>query len=158
MTQPSEKHLLDPELSTSLSAFFDRIPFNQLLGMEVIHVSREHVEVRMAMKPEMIGNFIHQTLHGGVIASILDVAGGLQAVIGAYERTREMPEQERRAVLSRVGTIDLRVDYLQPGRGQWFLARARLMRAGRKVAVTRMELHNDREALLAVGTGTYLCG
>ena len=57
-----------------------------------------------------------------------------------------------------MGTIDLRVDYLRPGRGTHFLAEARLLRAGNKVAVTRMELHNDKEELLAVGTGTYLCG
>jgi uncharacterized protein (TIGR00369 family) len=93
-----------------------------------------------------------------VIASILDVAGGLQAVIGAYERTKNLPQAERAKALSKVGTIDLRVDYLQPGRGQSFLARARLMRAGNKVAVTRMELHNENDDLLAVGTGTYLCG
>jgi acyl-coenzyme A thioesterase PaaI-like protein len=32
------------------------------------------------------------------------------------------------------------------------------MRTGRKVAVTRMELHNDEGVLVAVGTGTYIVG
>jgi acyl-coenzyme A thioesterase PaaI-like protein len=32
------------------------------------------------------------------------------------------------------------------------------MRTGRKVAVTRMELHNDERVLVAVGTGTYIVG
>jgi uncharacterized protein (TIGR00369 family) len=57
-----------------------------------------------------------------------------------------------------VGTIDLRVDYLRPGRGKTFIARGRIMRAGRKVAVVRMEMHNESELLVAVGTGTYMIG
>ena len=59
---------------------------------------------------------------------------------------------------SKVGTIDLRVDYLRPGRGNTFTATGNIMRSGRKVAVTRMSLHNDEGLLIAVGTGTYLVG
>ena len=61
-------------------------------------------------------------------------------------------------MFSRTGTIDLRVDYLRPGRGEWFAARGRIMRAGRKVAVARMEMNNNAEKLIAVGTGTYMIG
>jgi len=32
------------------------------------------------------------------------------------------------------------------------------MRSGRKVAVTRMALHNEEDTLIAVGTGTYIVG
>jgi len=59
---------------------------------------------------------------------------------------------------SKVGTIDLRVDYLRPGRGGVFTAAANIMRSGRKVAVTRMALHNEEDTLIAVGTGTYIVG
>jgi uncharacterized protein (TIGR00369 family) len=60
--------------------------------------------------------------------------------------------------IAKVGTIDLRVDYLIPGQGRSFFASASIMRIGNKVAVTRMELHNDRNLLIAVGTGTYIIG
>ena len=50
------------------------------------------------------------------------------------------------------------VDYLRPGLGQWFYATGMVMRFGRKVTVARMELHNDLEKLIAVGTGTYIVG
>ena len=52
----------------------------------------------------------------------------------------------------------MRVDYLRPARGNHFKASAIIMRAGRKVAVTRMELHDDHQRLLAIGTGTFLAG
>mgnify|MGYP001570982506 CR=1 FL=1 len=60
--------------------------------------------------------------------------------------------------LARIGTIDLRIDYLRPGKGTHFYARSKMMRTGRKVSVTRMDLHNDVDLLIAVGTGTYIVG
>ena len=61
-------------------------------------------------------------------------------------------------MFAQVGTIDLRVDYLRPGRGERFTASGRIMRSGRKVAVVRMEMHNEDALLVAVGTGTYMVG
>jgi uncharacterized protein (TIGR00369 family) len=57
---------------------------------------------------------------------------------------------------SRISTIDLRVDFLRPGLGKRFIATANTLRAGNKVVVTRIELHNDQNDLIAVGTGSYL--
>ena len=59
---------------------------------------------------------------------------------------------------SKLGTVDLRVDYLRPGLGGSFVAAGFKLRAGRRIAVTRMELHNDSGSLIAVGTGTYSIG
>lgn len=149
---------LDPRLAQAVVHFFDHIPFNKMLGMEIGYAGRDGFAVKLPMRPELVGNFIHGILHGGVISSVLDVAGGCMAVVGAFERSKGMPEEEQRAILSKIGTIDLRVDYLRPGKGKWFEATARLLRTGNKVAVTRMEMHNDEGELLALGTGTYLCG
>ncbi|MCP4614563.1 MAG: thioesterase family protein, partial [Planctomycetes bacterium] len=53
---------------------------------------------------------------------------------------------------------DMRVDYLRPPKGNEFIGTASILRRGNKVAVTRMELHNDEDKLIAVGTGTYTVG
>lgn len=153
-----EPFTLTPEMNQAISAFFRRIPFNQSLGIEIEHLSTAAVRMSLPMKPELIGNFVHGILHGGVIASILDVAGGAMALIGAFERHQHLDNQERMARLSKLGTIDLRIDYLRPGRGQHFTANAVMLRSGNKVAVVRSELHSDDGTLVAVGTGTYLCG
>jgi len=60
--------------------------------------------------------------------------------------------------IARIGTIDMRVDYLRPGRGARFYSSGTVMRTGRKVAVTRMELKNSDDVLIAVGTGAYIVG
>ncbi|MET1079312.1 MAG: thioesterase family protein [Pseudomonas sp.] len=149
---------LTAELQQAVSEFFQRIPFNQVLGIQLDELSLARVRMSLPMKDELIGNFVHGILHGGVIATLLDVAGGAMALIGAFERHRQLPTAERMAKLSKLGTIDLRVDYLRPGRGQHFIAQAVLLRSGNKVAVVRSELHADDGTLVAVGTGTYLCG
>jgi uncharacterized protein (TIGR00369 family) len=145
-------------LQQAVSSFFQRIPFNRLLGIQLDELSPERVLMSLPMKDELIGNFMHGILHGGVISSILDVAGGAMALIGAFERHQHLSGTERMTRLSKLGTIDLRVDYLRPGRGKHFIASAVLLRSGNKVAVVRSELHSDDGTLVAVGTGTYLCG
>ncbi|MHA3886646.1 thioesterase family protein [Stutzerimonas degradans] len=146
------------EQAQAVREMFERIPFNQALGIELDEISTSRVVMHLSMKPELIGNFVHGILHGGVIASLLDVAGGATAMLGVFDRHRHLTEHERATRLARLGTIDLRIDYLRPGRGKRFSASAVPLRAGNKVAVVRSELHNEEGLLVAVGTGTYLCG
>ena len=69
------------------------------------------------MKPELVGNYVHGVLHGGVISSVLDATGGIVASIGVVEKLQSIPPEEIAHGISKVGTIDLRVDYLRPGLG-----------------------------------------
>ena len=150
--------VLTPELEDAVRGFFERIPFNRVLGIQLGEMSRDKVVMHLPMKDELIGNFVQGILHGGVISSLLDVVGGAMALIGAFERHQHLSTTERMTRLSKLGTIDLRIDYLRPGRGKHFTATAVLLRSGNKVAVVRSELHADDATLVAVGTGTYLCG
>ncbi len=135
--------------------FVDKIPFNKLLGMHVESLDFESAKVKIEMRDELIGNFIQKTLHGGVTSSVLDVIGGLTAFMTLLKKTEGASSQEKLERLAKFGTIDLRVDYLRPGRGKYFIAQGSVLRTGNKIAVTRMELHNDQKVLIAVGTGTY---
>jgi uncharacterized protein (TIGR00369 family) len=138
------------------SIFLDQIPFNKLLGMKIESLDFDSSRVRIDMREELVGNFIHGMLHGGVISSVLDVTGGLAAFMSLLKRMGHISNEERVARLSKFGTLDMRVDFLNPGRGKFFIATATVLRTGNKVAVTRMELHNDENLLIAVGTATYM--
>ena len=59
---------------------------------------------------------------------------------------------------AKIGTIDLRVDYLHSGLGKYFVASGSPLCAGKKLSVTRMELHKDEGFLIAVGKGSYILG
>ena len=155
---PPSANQLDALLDIVHDLYEKKIPFNRVLGMQVDAISSEEVSVRFDMREALIGNFVLKTLHGGVISAVLDATGGMTASVGVLRRMQHRPMEEIAERFTRIGTIDLRVDYLRPGRGAFFRATGTIMRTGNKVAVTRMELHNDSDVLIAVGTGTYLVG
>ena len=132
--------------------FVYHMPFNRALGMELERYEKEFAQLAFKNKPMMVGNWAQSILHGGVIASALDVAAGLVCVGSTLTRHETISEDELRQRLSRMGTIDLRVDYLRPGRGERFTATSSLLRAGNKVAVARVELHNEEQLYIASAT------
>ncbi|MCM2678266.1 thioesterase family protein [Echinimonas agarilytica] len=138
--------------------FHNGMPFDKVIGLRVERCEPEGATLSFDAKPELIGNPIHQILHGGVISTALDVAGAAVTFAAALNRMPEMPKQEMYDRLGRMSTIDLRIDYLRPGRGQVFTATSHIIRAGSKVAVARMELHNEDGTHIAFGTGTYMVG
>lgn len=152
-----ESRPFEPEFVAGLRRMFEQsIPFNRLLGIEVTELRGERVQCRIAMRPELIGHYTHQRLHGGVISATLDAAGGLavMAAIGARHMD-ELPEQRLGRFL-KLGTIDLRIDYLRPGLGAHFVASAEVLRLGSRVATTRMEFRALGGALLAIGSAAYI--
>jgi uncharacterized protein (TIGR00369 family) len=148
---------IDAETLAMIKAVFnDQILFNKFLGLQVESLDADSVSVKIAMREEFIGNFVRRTLHGGVISTMLDVTGGLAAFLGVVQKMEGHSLQHKRERLAKLGTIDLRIDYLRPGRGKYFVSKGFILRIGNKVAVTRMELYNDAQELIAVGTGTYV--
>ncbi len=137
---------------------YENLPFNRLLGLKVAFLESDRAGFRFDMKDELIGNTVHGILHGGVISAVLDTTGGMTATASAIEKSQDLSKDDIIRRVARIGTIDLRVDYLRPGKGIQFQSTGSVMRTGRKVAVTRMELKNQDDLLIAVGTGTYIVG
>jgi len=135
-----------------------QMPFDRLLGIRVETLTVAEVVVRIDMRQELIGNFVRNILHGGVISSVLDLTGGLIASVELVKHLEGSSFEDIGRRLTRIGTIDLRVDYLRAGQGEYFKATGTVLRRGNKVAVVRTELMNDLELLIAAGTGTYLVG
>ena len=133
---------------TELVAWFEQgIPYNKLLGLKVDHVARGEVVLRIPWRDELIGDVTRPALHGGVTSMIADTAGGA-ACFTMLERPTD-----------RVSTVDLRVDYLRPGRAEDVVCRAKIVRVGNRVGVARMEVFSgdpdiDAEPI-ATGQGVY---
>lgn len=145
-------------MSRLAEVFSHHVPFHNVIGFKFDELSTEGCKLSFKNKPELIGNFIQKILHGGVTATALDVVGGAMAAVGMMQKYPDADEIELGKKLAKIGTIDLRIDYLKPGRGESFYAKAKLLRSGRKVAVVRMELHDEKDTLIALGTGTYMMG
>ncbi len=131
----------------------EQIAFNRVLGLRVESFDPKAPSVRFDMRPELVGNPSRQILHGGVISATLDVVGGFALMMALLQEAKEPPK-----AFPNMGTIDLRVDYLRPGRGKHFIATARIVRKGSRIAVTHMELVNDEGEHIASGSAAYVVG
>ena len=145
-------------LAAVAKTFKERIPFNRILEFDIELQKDGTARLSFQMRNELIGNFLRGNLHGGVISSSLDVVGGLVAFVALLDQNPVQSFNVGSEQFSNLGTVDLRIDFLRPGLGDSFVATGSILRAGRRIAVARMELHNDSGALIAGGTGTYSIG
>ena len=147
----------EPEFIAGLKEIFEeRIVFNRLLGLKITGVSGDAVTATIAMKPELVGHFQHNRLHGGVISATLDALGGLAAMAAIGARHMEAEPAHRLQRFMKLGTIDLRIDYLRPAVGDHFDLRAQVLRLGSRVATVRMEFLGADGKLLSTGAGAYI--
>lgn len=150
-------HEFEPAFIAGLRSIFEeKIVFNQVLGLKVIDLRPDGVTGRIDMKPDLVGHYAYNRIHGGVISAGLDAMGGLavMAAIGA-KHMDEAPEQ-RLHRFAKLGTIDLRIDYLRPGIGSHFELRAHVLRLGSRVATTRMEFFGPDGELMSAGAAAYI--
>lgn len=121
------------------------IPFNKFLGVRLGAMDRGRVELEIPWRDELVGDPFRPAMHGGVISALADAAGG-----AALWSTFDHPGQ-------RVSTIDLRIDYLRPGRLEAIVAEAVVVRAGRTIGVVDVRVFHpsSRDEVMATGKGVY---
>jgi uncharacterized protein (TIGR00369 family) len=133
-------------------------PFHDMMGMTLERTEDDSVRIVFPMRDDLCGHPGLGILYGGVVACMIDIIGGAVVSWHRIKDVQGRPIEEQIKRMSVIRTIDLRVDYLRPGRGREFMATGSIMRDGKKVVVIRMELHNDEQELIATGTGTYMVG
>lgn len=133
-----------------------RITFNTMLGLKVESLDPASPRLRFDMRPELVGHFLYGRLHGGVISAALDAMGGFALTTAIGEKHPDESADQVMHRFGRMGTIDLRIDYLRQGIGQHFIASAEVTRLGGRVGSTQMRLHNHEGVLIATGAAAYI--
>jgi uncharacterized protein (TIGR00369 family) len=147
----------EPEFIAGLKDIFEnKIVFNRLLGLKITQITPGLVTARIDMRHELVGHPAYNRIHGGVISAGLDAMGGMAVLAAIGARHMDESPQERLHRFAKLGTIDLRIDYLRPGIGEHFELRAEVMRLGSRVASTRMEFLGADGKLLSTGAGAYI--
>jgi uncharacterized protein (TIGR00369 family) len=127
-----------------IEAFFESMPFAQLLGVELTDVGDGHAEGRIEMREELSWNADRVMAHGGVTFTLADTVGGA-------------------ALVSEVGqpvpTIDMRIDYLSAGTGD-LEAEADVVRIGGDVGTVDVDVYaaGDGSEHVASARGVYKTG
>ncbi|WP_439586097.1 thioesterase family protein [Hydrogenophaga sp.] len=154
---PAKPVEFEPEFIEALKHLFEeKIAFNKVMGLKITSITPTLVTGRIDMKPDLVGSYVHNRLHGGVISAALDAMAGLACTAAIGARHMDETPQQRLHRFAKLGTIDMRVDYLRPGVGDHFELRAEIMRLGSRVASTRMEFLGADGKLLSTGAGAYI--
>lgn len=147
----------EPEFIAGVREIFEhKIAFNALMGLQIEEVDGVRATGRIEMRPELVGHYLHNRIHGGVISACLDAMGGLAVMTAIGARHLDEPPLQRLHRFSKLGTIDLRIDYLRPGIGDAFRMEAEVLRLGSRVASTRMSFLGADGKLLATGSAAYI--
>jgi uncharacterized protein (TIGR00369 family) len=122
--------------------FVDQVPFNKLLGIQGESASSGRAVLLLPVRDDHLGDVRRPALHGGVVSALIDTAGGIAAWSALAQGEA-------------VSTVDLMVDYLEPGRVAGPLrAEAELIRKGNRVCHVRVRVTQDG-VLVAEGRGVY---
>ena len=136
--------------------FEEKIVFNQSLGLKVTSILPDRVTGRIDMRPSLVGHYAYNRIHGGVVSAGLDAMAGLAIMAAIGARHMDEPPAQRMHRFARLGTIDLRIDYLRPATGTAFTLSAEVLRLGSRVASTRMDFRDASGELLASGAAAYI--
>jgi uncharacterized protein (TIGR00369 family) len=131
-----------PLTSARLAALLSESPFHQVLGLrlEALDPAAQSIAIRCVFSPQLERLPGTGQYHGGVIASLIDIAGDF-ALIGVLGYG--------------VPTVNFRVDFLRPALNSDLVARARVRKAGRTIGVVDVDVEGSSGQLIAVGRGCY---
>jgi uncharacterized protein (TIGR00369 family) len=154
---PVSPVVFEAEFVSGLKKIFEEmISFNRVLGLEITAIGPSLACARIQMKPDLVGHYSFNRIHGGVISAGLDAMGGLACMAAIGARHMDETPVQRLLRFGKLGTIDLRIDYLRPGISEYFELRAQVLRLGSRVASTRMEFLASDGKLLSTGSGAYI--
>jgi acyl-CoA thioesterase len=124
-----------------LEAAFAEVNFARLLGLEIVELRRGEAALSMRVRPELTR--MTGIVHGGAVASLMDSASAFAVLtlLGPEEQTV---------------TVDLTLHFLRPVSAGRIEARARVLRAGRRVCTVSIEATTDSGKLVATALTTYL--
>jgi uncharacterized protein (TIGR00369 family) len=137
VTSPSPAELTLEQIQ----ALVTRAPFHQWLGLTVVAVSDDSIEIRAKWRDEWVVNKERGYTHGGILAALVDLAADWAMV---KSTGRGVP------------TIDLRVDYHRPAMPGDLVAHGKVVRGGAQFATAEAQIFDLNGKLIASGRGTYL--
>ncbi len=128
------------QVQASVTGFF------QDIGCQLLAYGPEQATLALDLQPRHLNNA--SNMHGGVMATLMDVAMGLCG-------TWEADPAERRVAL----TLSMSINFSAPASaGSRVRAIARCRSAGHKVFMASCDLLDDQDRLIAFGEGVFKRG
>lgn len=122
------------------------VPIHKFLGLQLLHIEKDFVKVKVPFRPEVVGDIRSNRWHGGIITTVMDSVGG---IVGGTHLT---------SIKDKMATIDIRVDFLSPAYAEAIIVEGKTMRLGSRIFVASMTsyLESDLDKNpIAEGRGVY---
>jgi uncharacterized protein (TIGR00369 family) len=117
------------------------IGFNKDIGFRFVNWTPTEAAVALDLEPRHLNR--SGVVHGGILAALLDAAGGFTGVYPVEGKLR------------RCVTVAMTTNYLGQTKQGTITCTARLTGGGRTIFVATAEVHAEDGTLLAIGQGTY---
>ncbi|MFI0450389.1 PaaI family thioesterase [Actinomadura sp. 6N118] len=112
-------------------------PLHELLGLEIVEIGDSHALLSMPVREQAFNST--GNLHGGAIATLIDVAAGTAAARGSgFEPGKNS-----------LVTADLHVRYLGRPHGDQVYARAEVLKAGRQLVIVECRVTDVEDRIIA---------
>ncbi len=123
----------------------NKIPMAKFIGVKVLEISEGYVKLLFPYRDEFIGDPRTKRLHGGYTATAVDLAGGVASMTFMTS-----PDDD-------VATIDMRIDYLRPGKAKNIIAVGKVLSKRKRSVVTEMKIYHpdNKEKIIAIGRGVF---
>lgn len=118
-----------------------RAPFHKWLGLQVLAIEDDAIEIRATWREEWIVNPERRYTHGGVLAALIDLGADWAL---ARKLGRAQP------------TIDMRVDYHRAAMPGDLTVKGHIVRLGKQFSTCEAQIFDAQGQLIASGRGTYL--
>ena len=123
-----------------VQALITRAPYHQWLGLKVVAVHDDGIELKATWREEWVVNPDRRYTHGGILAALVDLAADWAMV---KKTGRGVP------------TIDMRVDYHSPAMPGDLTLRGKVVRMGGQFSTAEAQVLDAGGKLIASGRGTY---
>ncbi len=122
-----------------------KIPMAKFIGVKLLEIEEGFVKLLFPYREEFIGDPRSKRLHGGYTATAIDLAGGVASMTVMTSSDDD------------VATIDMRIDYLRPGKAKEIIAEGHVLSKRRRSIVTEMKIYHpdDEEKIIAIGRGVF---
>jgi uncharacterized protein (TIGR00369 family) len=124
-----------------LKQFLQEIPFNSHVGLRLVRLHRDGVTIACELRPELMNG--SGVLHGGVTATLADVAVGM-----ALARHLGRPRAAT--------TVEMKINYLRPVATGKVTARSHLVKVGTRLCCGRVEIFDAGQRAVAAALITYM--
>jgi uncharacterized protein (TIGR00369 family) len=135
---------LDPDFDARVRSSFARQGAMRTIGAELVAVEPGYCAIALVPRSEVAQQ--HGYVHAGVVATIVDSAGG-------YAGYTLFP------ATASVLTVEFKLNLLAPAAGDRLIAEGFVVKAGRTLSITRGEVHAEhggRRTLVAIMQQTLM--